>query len=332
MKYSRSEAKRWVLDNLYGYSVTTTTALRDDLELDIPGIKANVERYLALPGVNGLYIGSIYQEFWTYTLEERMRIAETMLEAANGRVPVIVNVSHTSYKDSIALAKHAQSAGADLVMCWPPYYGPRNDEGVLGYYKKLADAVDIGIATYTATFAELGFYITPELMVKLAEIDTVVAAKEASFSLDKYSAMVQAAGHLIPISCPLEEYYYYGRTAFPELTPKFIIGSSRPLYMQTHEKPNCVEFFTSLESGDLAGARAALARILRVSNELHSRFLAKGHHHATLMKYISSLYGFAAGPVRPPLTLPTEEEKALARAVLQENGLLPAEGQRLAAE
>ncbi|MGI4795951.1 MAG: dihydrodipicolinate synthase family protein [Janthinobacterium lividum] len=331
MKYSRSEAKRWVLDTLHGYSVTTTTPLHDDLELDVPGLRSNVEKYLALPGVNGLYIGSIYQEFWTFTLEERKRIAAVILDAAAGRVPVIVNVSHTSYKDSIELAKHAQSAGADLVMCWPPYYGPRNDEGVLGYYHRLADGVDIGIATYTATFAELGFYITPDLMVKLASIDTVVAAKEASFSLDKYSAMVQAAGHLIPISCPLEEYHYYGRLAFPDKTPNFIIGSSRPLYMQTHEKPHCVDFFTALERGDLPAAQAALGCILRVANELHSRFLAKGHHHVTLMKYISSLYGFAAGPVRPPLTPPSDEEKALAVAVLRENGLLLENPRRQAA-
>ncbi|NMG41696.1 hypothetical protein GRZ55_20870 [Chelativorans sp. ZYF759] len=302
--------------------MTTTTALKPDLEIDFDGIKANTERYMNLPGVQGLYVGSLYQEFWTQTLEERKAVTETILETVNGRVPVIVNISHTSYKDSIDLARHAQASGADLIMCWPPYYGPRSDDGVLDYYKKLADAVDIGIATYTTTLHELGFYIRPELMARIAEIDTVVAAKEASLSLDKYSAMVLAVGDKLAISAPLEEYYFFGKAAFPERTPRFIIGSSRPLYMQTQEKPNCVHFWEAVESNDLEAARQALTKILKVANELHSRYLAKGVHHLTLMKYISTLFGFAGGPVRPPLTPPTEEEKAHAVAVLRENGLL----------
>ena len=44
-----------------------------------------------------------------------------------------------------------------------------------------------------------------DLMLELAEIDTIVAAKEASLSLARYSAMVEAVGHLLPISAPLED-------------------------------------------------------------------------------------------------------------------------------
>jgi 4-hydroxy-tetrahydrodipicolinate synthase len=322
MKYSRSDALKWVKENFRGYSVTTTTPLLPDMEIDFPAIKSNTEKYMALPGVRGLYVGSLYQEFWTQTLDERKAVTAATLEACNGRMPVIVNITHTSIKDSIDLAKHAQSCGADLIMCWPPYYGPRSDDGVLAFYKRLADAVDIGIATYTTTLHELGFYIRPELMARIAEIDTVVAAKEASLSLDKYSAMALAVGDMIQVSAPLEEYYFFGKTAFPHLTPNFIIGSSRPLYMQTQEKPNCANFFDAIEQGDIPTAAASLNKILRVSNELHSRYLAKGVHHLTLMKYISTLFGFAGGPVRPPLTPPTEEEKAHAITVLRDNGLL----------
>lgn len=322
MKYSRSDAMKWVKENLRGYSVTTTTPLKPDMEIDYAGIRTNTEKYMALPGVNGLYVGSLYQEFWTQTLDERKAVIATTLEACNGRVPVIVNISHTSIKDSIDLARHAQASGADLIMCWPPYYGPRNDDGVLSFYKQLAEAVDIGIATYTTTLHELGFYIRPELMARIAEIDTVVAAKEASLSLDKYSAMALAVGDRIQVSAPLEEYYFFGKTAFPHLAPDFLIGSSRPLYMQTAQRPNCAQFFAAIEKGDIAAAGEALTRILRVSNELHSRYLAKGVHHLTLMKYISTLFGFAGGPVRPPLTPPTHEEKQHAVGVLRANGLL----------
>lgn len=330
MHYTRSTAKTWVRENLRGYLVTTTTALTSDLELDVQGIRDNVEKFLALPGVQGLYIGSLYQEFWTFTLEERKKIADIMLEQVAGRVPVLVNITENSYKNAIELGKAAQASGADLVMCWPPFYGPRNNDGVLGFYKHLADGIDIGIATYTTTLHELGFYVDAELMRELAQIDTIVAAKEASLSLARYSAMMEAVGDILPISAPLEEYYLFGKIAYPDRAPNFVLGSSRPVYMQSQEKPHCANFFAATERGDIPAARAAMNQILIVANELHSRFLSKGQHHATLLKYISSLLGFAAGPVRPPLTLPSEDEKQLAIRVLKENGLLPAI--RLAAE
>ncbi len=332
MQYSRANARDWVRNNLKGYLVTTTTALRPDHELDVQGIKDNVEKFLALPGVRGLYIGSLYQEFWTLTLDERKKIADIMIEQCAGRAHVLVNVTENCAKNAIELARHAERAGADLVMCWPPFYGPRNNEGVLSFYKQLAEATDIGIATYTTTLHELGFYVDIELMDKLADIDTIVAAKEASLSMARYSAMMEAVGDRLPISAPLEEYYLFGKLTYPSRAPDFILGSSRPVYMQSQEKPHCADFFDAVQRKDFDQAQQSMRSILRVANELHSRFLARGQHHATLLKYISSLLGFAAGPVRPPLTLPSQEEKELAIRVLSENGLLPATWDRVAAE
>ncbi len=323
MKYSRSEAKQWVRETLRGYTVVTTTPFKADLEIDVPALRRNVEATLALPGTNGLYMGSIYQEFWTLTLDERKLVTDVILEANAGRVPVIAGISHTSLKDSIDLARHAQAAGADLAMCWPPYWGPRNERGVDDYYRRIADAVDIGLCVYSSALAETGYYITPEQMVRLAEIDTVVAAKEASLSLSKYSAMLEAAGRLIPISSPLEEYHLYGLAAFGEaVMPKFLFGSSRPIYMQSAEKPHCVDFWRAVEAGDLEAARKPLAAILAVANDVHSKYLSKGEHNVALTKYAFSLFGIEAGTVRPPLAWPSQAEIDEFERVLRRNQLL----------
>ena len=325
MKYSRSEAKQWVRDTLRGYLVTTTTPFHADLSIDWAGLRRNVDHLIGLPGARGLYIGSVYQEFWTLTLDERKRVTECIVEAAAGRVPVVAGVSHTSYQDAIELARHAQQAGADLVMCWPPYYGPRSADGVYAYYERIAQAVDIGIAIYSSTLSELGYYITPPEVVRLAGIDTLCAVKEASLSLDKYSAMMAAAGHLLAISCPLEEYHVYGLAAFgPAIMPKFLFGSSRPLYMQSQARPYCAQFMAAVEAGDLAAAREPLQRIVALANELHSRFLAKGQHNVALTKHIMEMMGMASGSVRPPLAPASPEEKAMARELLAGAGLLPA--------
>jgi 4-hydroxy-tetrahydrodipicolinate synthase len=323
MQYNRAAAKQWTRNSLSGYIVTTTTPFKNDLEIDYAGLRHNVDHLIGLPGARGLYLGSVYQEFWTLTMDERKRVTDAMIEANAGRVPIIAGVSHTSYKDSIELARHAQAAGADLVMCWPPYYGPRSADGVFDYYQKLASAVDIGICVYSSTLSELGYYITPAEMVRLAGIDTICLVKEAALSLDKYSAMLAAAGHLLPISCPLEEYHLYGLAAFgPAIMPKFLFGSSRPLYMQSKAKPYCAEFMAAIEAGDYEAARQPLQHIVRVANQLHSKFLAKGQHNVALTKAITEMFGMVGGAVRPPLYRAAADEVQAARALLQSEGLL----------
>ena len=323
MHYQRATAKHWTRDTLSGYIVTTTTPFKNDLEIDYAGLRHNVDHLIGLPGARGLYLGSVYQEFWTLTMDERKRVTDTMIEANAGRVPIIAGVSHTSYKDSIELARHAQAAGADLVMCWPPYYGPRSADGVFDYYQNLANAVDIGICVYSSTLSELGYYITPAEMVRLAGIDTICLVKEAALSLDKYSAMLAAAGHLLPISCPLEEYHLYGLAAFgPSIMPKFLFGSSRPLYMQSKAKPYCAEFMAAIEAGDYEAARQPLQHIVRIANQLHSKFLAKGQHNVALTKAITEMFGMIGGAVRPPLYRAAADGIQAARALLQSEGLL----------
>ena len=324
MHYKRAAAKQWTRNTLSGYIATTTTPFKNDLEIDYAGLRHNVDHLIGLPGARGLYLGSVYQEFWTLTMDERKRVTDTMIEANAGRVPIIAGVSHTSYKDSIELARHAQTAGADLVMCWPPYYGPRSADGVFEYYQNLANAVDIGICVYSSTLSELGYYITPAEMVRLAGIDTICLVKEAALSLDKYSAMLAAAGHLLPISCPLEEYHLYGLSAFgPSIMPKFLFGSSRPLYMQSKARPYCAEFMAAIESGDYESARAPLQNIVRIANQLHSKFLAKGQHNVALTKAITEMFGMIGGAVRPPLYRAAPDEVQMARGLLQSEGLLP---------
>lgn len=323
MKYTRSEAKSWVKKSLRGYMGVTTTPMKPDGEIDEAGLRHNVDFIIDLPGVNGIYLNSIYQEFWTLTLDERKRVADIVIKANDGRVPLIVGTSHTCARDVVDLSRHAQAAGADLVMVWPPYYGVRTAEGVHAFYESVAENLDIGMCIYSTVLTELGHFITPEAVVRLAEIDNICAVKEVSLSLSGYSQIMEAAGHLLSISSPLEEYHLFGMQAYPELVPNFLLGSSRPLYMQNKQLPHCANFWDAVERKDFPAARNAMNHILKVSNALHSRYLAKGTHNVALAKYITGLVGMAAGPVRPPMSAPPQHQIDEAVEVLQDAGLLP---------
>lgn len=321
-KYSRSSAKAWVRD-LTDYFLVLTTPFTEKGEVDHAGLKRNVEQSLSLPGVGGLYIGSIYQEFWTLTLDERKRVAETVIETVAGRVPVMAGVTHTSARDALELARHAEASGADLLMIWPPYYGPRTEDGVFAFFEYIATRQDLAICTYSTTLPELGFYITPEFACRLAEIDTVCGLKEASRSLSTYSGMLELAGDRLVVSSPNEEYAFFGMSVFgPSKAARVLLGSSRPLYVQSPEHPYCAEFAKALRNNDMPGAATVLGPIMNAAQRLHNRFVNKGGHNVAIVKYITELLGMAAGPVRPPLSPPSQWEMDEARAVLTELGQL----------
>src|SRR3954467_10806157 len=161
-RYARSDARRWVRENLSGYFTVLYTPFLPDGEIDEAGLRRNVAATLALPGVGGLSVHSIHQEFWTLTDAERKRVTEIVLDCVAGKVPVVVGVSDTSARNVVDLAKHAQAEGADAVMVWPPYYGPRTPHGVRAFYQYVAERIDIGMIAYSTTLAELGYYLSPE--------------------------------------------------------------------------------------------------------------------------------------------------------------------------
>jgi len=199
----------------------------------------------------------------------------------------------------------------------------RTEEGVHAYYEYVAERVDIGMCIYSTVLTELGHFLTPDAVAKLSEIDNICAVKEVSLSLSGYTQMMERCGHLLSISSPLEEYHLFGLSAYPDRVPNFILGSSRPIYMQSKEKPYCKQFWDAVERKDIAAASVAMRNILAVSNALHSRYLAKGTHNVALTKHITGLVGMAAGPVRPPMSAPPREQIDEAVAVLTQAGLMP---------
>jgi 4-hydroxy-tetrahydrodipicolinate synthase len=86
-RYKLSEARRWVRTNLRGYMTALYTPFRENGDVDEDALVRNVELTLSLPGVGGLSLNSIHQEFWTLTDAERMRVTELVLRTVDGRKP-----------------------------------------------------------------------------------------------------------------------------------------------------------------------------------------------------------------------------------------------------
>jgi len=322
-KYPRSGARQWVRKHFLGYFSVLYTPFRADGEIDEAGLRSNVAKTLALPGVGGLSVHSIHQEFWTLTNAERKRVTEIVIEAAGGKVPVVVGASDPSARNVVDLALHAQATGADAVMVWPPFYGPRTADGVRAFYEYVAERIDIGMIAYCTTLSELGYYLSPEQVEALLPIENFCAVQNTTADFPSYAAMMERVGDRICVTTSLEETMLLGKTTFAdERTPDFLLGASRPLFVQNAAQPRCGRFITAIHAGDYRAAAEEVRAIVAIAGKLQSRYFARGFHHIALSKELTRLFGMATGGTRPPLGAPSPQELAECAEILVAAGLV----------
>ena len=108
--------------DFHGVLPALITPFSDDgARLDEEALAQLVDRLIA-GGVGGLVPGGSTGEFTTLTHAERERLAEVTIEAADGRVPVVVATGALSTRETVELSVHAERAGAAAVMIVPPFY------------------------------------------------------------------------------------------------------------------------------------------------------------------------------------------------------------------
>lgn len=323
VKYERCDAKQWARDNLRDYVVCLTTPFDPDLKIDETGLRRNVEYFVNLERIGGIYVGGLYQESMSMTVGEQKLVTEIVLDAVGGRLPVMVSASSPSVDVSIELARHAEGAGADLLMVWPPQLGYRTATGVMEYFRTISRSVDIGISLYATKMQDFGFYVDASMLEELAEEENICAVKEASFDLATYLATLERVGERLVVSCPLEEMWLYGRLMLGDrYAAPVLLGTSRPLYLQTPEQPYLGRFLDAVETGDLAKISTTLRELLYVANLIHNKYVTRGEHNVAIAKAASGMLGLASGGVRAPLSWPTEQELWDVRAVLSRARLI----------
>jgi N-acetylneuraminate lyase len=114
--------------SLRGLVAATFTPLGSRGELRLARVKPLVNRLIA-DGVEGLYVLGSTGEGPLLSSAERFKVADAFVQAAAGRLPVVVQVGHNSVREAKAFACHAQSCGADAISATAPcYFKPESIE------------------------------------------------------------------------------------------------------------------------------------------------------------------------------------------------------------
>jgi 4-hydroxy-tetrahydrodipicolinate synthase len=112
------------------------------------------------------------------TSEERKKIIDTVIDEANGKVPVMVGVAAMTTKQTIVNAEYAKEAGADAgLIVQPPYIKPKQSS-LYHYFKDVADVVELPLVIYNNP-ERCGVNVEPETIARLSQHGNIVAIKEA---------------------------------------------------------------------------------------------------------------------------------------------------------
>ena len=96
-------------------------------------------RYLIESGVKGAYVGGSSGECIYQTVADRKLVLENVVDEAKGRLTIIAHVACNSTKESMELARHAESLGVDAIAAIPPIYFRLPEHAIAKYWNDISE-------------------------------------------------------------------------------------------------------------------------------------------------------------------------------------------------
>jgi 5-dehydro-4-deoxyglucarate dehydratase len=272
------------------------TPFKKNLSLDLDGLRKNLRSLLQHP-ICAVVAPAGTGELHCLSLEEHLAVVKTTVEEVNGRVPVLTGVGFNPPMAAEA-AKQAAAAGVNGILAFPPYYPSMDDEGIIAYYKAIADATPLGLLIYSRDW----FNPSPALVEKLARtIPNLIAWKDGQADIRRYQMIRQRVGDRLHWmggagDDAVPAYYSMGIRTFTSS----IANVAPKLSLRLHELAS-------------AGYSAELTRLMdELVIPLYELRARRKGYEVSAMKSMMDMIGLVGGPVRPPLVdLKPEEVEAL---------------------
>jgi 4-hydroxy-tetrahydrodipicolinate synthase len=257
-------------------------------------------------GTKGLVPVGTTGESPTLSHEEHRDVVEWCVDQVRGRVPVLAGAGSNSTKEAVALARHADEAGADAVLVVTPYYNKPTQEGLYQHFKAINDAIGIPIIIYNIP-ARSVIDMSVDTMTRLFELKNIAGVKDATANVARVSQQRAAMG---PEFNQLsgEDATALGFNAH---------GGHGCISVTSNVAPRlCAEFQESCLKGDYANALKLQDKLM----PLHTALFIETNPAPA--KFALSLIGKCAETVRLPMVPLAEKSRAAVREAMVHAALM----------
>jgi 4-hydroxy-tetrahydrodipicolinate synthase len=278
------------------------TPFKADGSVDVERFRA-LASHLVENGSDGLVVTGSTGEGATLSDGERFELYAAAVDEVGDRATVVAGTGTYNTEHSVHLTEQAHDLGVDGFLVVTPYYNKPPVRGIVEHFKAIAAVTDRPIMAYNIP-GRVVLNLEPEAIAQLAEIENVIAVKQANDDLEQARAIVELGLDL-----------YAGDDDI--LLPFLELGGVGGVCVHTHfVGPQVKELVRLVRSGDVEGARA-LDEEIRPSIEILRVVV-----NPISTKCGLNLLGHEVGGLRLPLVEATEEERQAIRGHLARLGLL----------
>lgn len=257
-------------------------------------------------GTDALVIAGTTGESSTLSEQEHIDVIKFAVEHTKHRVPVIAGTGSNATETAVMLSKEAEEAGADALLLVTPYYNKTSQRGLYVHYKTIADSVKLPIILYNVP-SRTGLGIDVETAAKLAEIDNIVAMKDAVGNITYTANLIERCGDQLTV--------YSGND--DQIVPMMSLGAKGVISVLSNVAPKEThDMCAAALAGDYKTAAALQLKYLKL---IHALFIET---NPIPVKEAVNQMGYAAGACRLPLYEMADETKAVLVAEMKKQGLL----------
>ena len=292
-------------EDLKGSLVALVTPMKTSGAVDWAALDGLLDWHLQ-SGTHGIVPVGTTGESATLDHAEHKQVIAAVIRRIDGRVPVIAGAGANATAEAIELTKAAQGDGADYCLSVTPYYNKPTQEGLYRHYCAIAEACDLPMVLYNVP-PRTACDMQAETVARLAEVDSVVAIKEACGDANRVAEIAA----LVP-----DDFVLLSGEDAQTLTMAGF-GASGAISVTANVLPaQMAAFCQAMVDGDDAEARRLDAEL----QPIHEILFVETSPIPT--KWALAAMGRIAGGIRLPLVELTAARQVEVRARLENLGAL----------
>jgi 4-hydroxy-tetrahydrodipicolinate synthase len=269
------------------YTVMITPFTDDGSAIDEKALERFLDWQLEV-GVPGIIVLGSTGEFLTVTDDERTQLVEATIRHIGGRIPVLVGTMNAYTPNAVRYSREAERLGADGLMIVPPYYYTPTEDEIFGYYKSIAESVQIPIMLYNNPVTS-NVDMSAALVARLTrDFENIRYIKESSQDLARVRDVIEATDGVMNV--------YAGERQ----VDSYVLGATGYVNPYGNYLPESYRVWDLFEAGRVEDART----LQRIIDEI-DHIIAAGHPtygHQCYSKALAAAVGHPVGDVREPLT------------------------------
>lgn len=270
----------------------------DQGEISPERVRALVEYFLE-KGVQGLYVNGSSGECIYQSVADRKLILEEVMAVAKGKLTIIAHVACNNTKDSMELARHAESLGVDAIATIPPIYFRLPEYSIAQYWNDISAAAPHTDFVIYNIPQLAGVALTPSLYTEMLKNERVIGVKNSSMPVQDIQTFAALGGedHLV-FNGP-DEQFLGGRLMGARAGIGGTYGAMPELFLKLNQL---------IADKELERAKELQFTINTIIGKLTA---AHGNMYSVIKEVLKINENLNVGSVRAPLTPVTDTDRPI---------------------